>query len=88
VFAVHMPTARAPKVPHAARMIVAGRGDRITPPDQAERLWNHWERCAIHWFPGGHLAQVGRADALRAVRRHLDQLGLVNAHGTVRAAKR
>jgi pimeloyl-ACP methyl ester carboxylesterase len=76
VFAVHMPTTRAPKIPHAARMIVAGRGDRITPPDQAERLWHHWERCAIHWFPGGHLAQVGRADALRAARRHLDQLGL------------
>ena len=30
----------------------------------------------LHWFPGGHLAQVGRADALRAVRRQLDALGL------------
>jgi len=76
VFAVHMPTSRPAKVPHAARIIVAGRGDRITPPDQAQRLWEHWDRCAIHWFPGGHLAQVGRADALRAVRRHLGALSL------------
>lgn len=76
VFAIHAPTGRAPRVPHAARMIVAGRGDRITPPDQAERLWRHWGDCAIHWFPGGHLAQVGRAEALRAVRRHLDTLAL------------
>ncbi len=76
VFAVHMPTGRPTLVPHERRMIVAGRGDRITPPDQAERLWRHWDECAIHWFPGGHLAQVGRADALRAVRRHLDTLDL------------
>ncbi len=75
VFAVHAPTTRAPLVPLARRMIVAGRGDRITPPDQAERLWRHWDECAIHWFPGGHLAQVGRGDAFRAVRKHLQLAG-------------
>ena len=76
VFSVHMPTGRPTLLSPARRMIVAGRGDLITPPDQAERLWKHWDECAIHWFPGGHLAQVGRADALRAVRRHLDTLDL------------
>lgn len=76
VFAVHAPTTRPTLLPAARRMIVAGRGDLITPPDQAERLWRHWDRCAIHWFPGGHLAQIGRADALRAVRRHLDAIDL------------
>jgi pimeloyl-ACP methyl ester carboxylesterase len=76
VFAVHMPTGRPTRLPRERRMIVAGKGDLITPPDQAERLWKHWDECAIHWFPGGHLAQVGRADALRAVRRHLDTLAL------------
>jgi pimeloyl-ACP methyl ester carboxylesterase len=74
VFAVHAPTTRPPLIAPERRMIVAGQGDRITPPDQAERLWRHWGECAIHWFPGGHLAQVGRADAFRAVRRHLDPL--------------
>ncbi|MCA9677204.1 MAG: alpha/beta hydrolase family protein [Myxococcales bacterium] len=76
VFAVHAPTTRPPLTPAAGLMIVAGRGDRITPPDQAERLWRHWGECPIHWFPGGHLAQVGRGDAFRAVRRRLDALGL------------
>lgn len=75
-FAVHAPTTRAPKLAHERLMIVAGRGDRITPPDQAERLWKHWNEPAIHWFAGGHLAQVGRADGLRAIRRHLDALPL------------
>ncbi len=75
VFAVHAPTTRPCLVPPAHRMIVAGLGDRITPPDQAERLHAHWDQCAIHWFPGGHLAQIGRGDAFRAVRRHLASAG-------------
>ena len=55
--------------------MIAGRGDRITPPDQAETLAAHWG-VDVQWFDGGHLAQVGRGDALRAVRRQLGALGL------------
>ncbi len=76
VFAVHAPTTRPPKLAKPRLMIVAGRGDRITPPDQAQRLWKHWDEPALHWFAGGHLAQVGRSDAFRAIRRHLDALAL------------
>jgi pimeloyl-ACP methyl ester carboxylesterase len=71
VFRVHAPLARPPLVAPERRFIIAARGDRITPPDQAERLWRHWERPPIHWFPGGHLAQVGRSDAFRAMGRWL-----------------
>jgi pimeloyl-ACP methyl ester carboxylesterase len=76
VFAVHAPLTRPPRLAPERLMIVAGHGDRITPPDQAERLWRHWGECEIHWFAGGHLAQVGRGEALRAVRRQLGSLGL------------
>jgi pimeloyl-ACP methyl ester carboxylesterase len=76
VFAVHAPTTRPPMVARERLMIVAGRGDQICPADQAERLRAHWGDCRLHWFPGGHLAQVGRGDAFRAVRRHLDALDL------------
>ena len=55
--------------------VIAGKGDRITPPDQAEQLAAHWG-VGVSWFDGGHLAQVGRGDALRTVRRALGQLGL------------
>jgi len=79
VFRVHAPLERAPRVPHEGRFLVAGRGDRITPPDQAEALWEHWERPGIHWFPGGHLAQVGRGDALRALRRFFQARELIRA---------
>jgi pimeloyl-ACP methyl ester carboxylesterase len=73
-FAVHAPTTRPPRVPHAARFVIAGRGDRITPPDQAEALAAHWG-VDIRWFDGGHLAQLGRGDAIREVRRELGKLG-------------
>jgi pimeloyl-ACP methyl ester carboxylesterase len=76
VFRVHAPTTRPPLPARERLMVVAGQGDRITPPDHAELLRAHWGGCAIHWFPGGHLAQVGRGDAFRAVRRHLDALDL------------
>ena len=69
-FAVHAPMTRPSRVPAERLYVIAGRGDRITPPEQAEALAAHWGRDVV-WFDGGHLAQVGRGDALRAVRRSL-----------------
>lgn len=73
-FAVHAPLTRPARLPGTHLAVIAGRGDRITPPDQAEALAAHWN-VPISWFEGGHLAQVGRGDALRAVRRQLGGLG-------------
>jgi pimeloyl-ACP methyl ester carboxylesterase len=74
-FAVHTPTTRPPRLPRARLAVIAGRADRITPPDHAEELAQHWG-VEVAWFDGGHLAQLGRGDALRAVRRQLGALGL------------
>lgn len=76
-FAIHAPLARPVALPRDRLLIVAGRGDRITPPDQATALWEHWGRPDIHWFPGGHLAQIGRGEGFRALRRHVQALGLI-----------
>jgi pimeloyl-ACP methyl ester carboxylesterase len=73
-FAVHAPTTRPPRVDRDRLFVIAGKGDRITPPDQAEALAAHWG-TNILWFDGGHLAQVGRGDAMRTVRRALGRLG-------------
>lgn len=73
-FAVHAPTTRPSRIPRSHLAVIAGRGDRITPPDQAETLAKHWG-VEVAWFDGGHLAQVGRGDALRDVRRQLCALG-------------
>jgi pimeloyl-ACP methyl ester carboxylesterase len=65
---VHTPLARPPLVPHDRRLIIAALGARICPPAHAERLWRHWDRPRIHWYPGGHLAQFRRGAALAAIR--------------------
>jgi pimeloyl-ACP methyl ester carboxylesterase len=74
-FAVHTPTSRPVRLMRERLAVIAGRGDRITPPEQAEALAVHWGVEPL-WFDGGHLAQVGRGDALRSVRRQLGELRL------------
>ncbi|HEV7556082.1 MAG TPA: hypothetical protein VGO00_11530, partial [Kofleriaceae bacterium] len=74
-FAVHTPTTRAARVSRDRLFVIAGRGDRITPPEQAQALAAHWN-VDVMWFDGGHLAQVGRSDAIREVRRKLGALDL------------
>jgi hypothetical protein len=76
-FAIHSPLVRPVRLLPERLLIVAGKGDRITPPDQARALWKHWGKPPIHWFPGGHLAQVGRGNAFRAIRQRLTDVGLL-----------
>ncbi|OBG55082.1 peptidase [Mycolicibacterium fortuitum] len=60
-----------PLVPKERRLIITGLGDRLAPPQQAEMLWKHWDRCAFHWFPGNHLLHVSQPDYLRRMTRFL-----------------
>ncbi|MBX5487557.1 MAG: alpha/beta fold hydrolase [Mycolicibacterium hassiacum] len=61
----------APLVPKERRLIITGLGDRLAPPEQAELLWEHWDRCAFHWFPGNHVLHVSQPDYLRRMTRFL-----------------
>lgn len=79
VFAAHAPLRRPARIGRERLMVIAGEGDRIAPPSQARALWEHWQRPRIHWFPGGHLAQVGRGEAFRDLGRHLADLDLARA---------
>jgi pimeloyl-ACP methyl ester carboxylesterase len=73
-FAVHTPTTRPARLARERLFVIAGRGDRITPPDHAEALAAHWG-VGVRWVDGGHLAQLGRGEAIRDVRRALGKLG-------------
>jgi pimeloyl-ACP methyl ester carboxylesterase len=77
-FAVHEPTRRPARLARERLFVIAGRGDRITPPEHAEALAAHWG-VGVRWFDGGHLAQLGRGDPIRDVRRELGRLGLAGA---------
>lgn len=77
-FAVHAPLARPVRLPPERLFIAAARGDRITPPEQAEMLWRHWREPPLVWVPGGHLTQLARGDAFRGLRRALARIGLAS----------
>ena len=67
----HSPLNYSPLVPKDRRLIIAGLGDRLAPPEQAELLWEHWDRCAFHWFPGNHILHVSQPDYLRRMTRFM-----------------
>jgi pimeloyl-ACP methyl ester carboxylesterase len=67
----HSPLNYAPLVPKDRRLIITGLGDRLAPPEQAERLWEHWDRCELHWFPGNHVLHVSQPDYLRRMTRFM-----------------
>lgn len=67
----HSPLNYPAVVPKDRRLIIAGLGDRLAPPQQAEALWEHWDRCAFHWFPGNHILHVSQPDYLRRMTRFM-----------------
>ncbi|HSS25314.1 MAG TPA: alpha/beta fold hydrolase [Mycobacterium sp.] len=67
----HCPLNYQPLLPKDRRMIITGLGDRMAPPDHAVMLWQHWDRCALHWFPGSHVLHVSQLDYLRRMTGYL-----------------
>jgi hypothetical protein len=67
----HCPLNYQPLVPMDRRLIITGLGDRFAPPDQAEMLWEHWNRCALHWFPDSHLMHISQLEYLRRMTQFL-----------------
>jgi pimeloyl-ACP methyl ester carboxylesterase len=75
-FRIHSPLTYPLRLPRERVMIVAGRGDRIVPPEHPVALWEHWGRPRIHWFSGSHLAPFGRGRVASAILRHLRSIGI------------
>lgn len=67
--ALTSPLSYEPMVPKSRRLIVAGLGDRLAPPEQSLLLWEHWGRPRIEWFPGSHVLHFGRGPYRAAMRQ-------------------
>jgi pimeloyl-ACP methyl ester carboxylesterase len=76
-YRVHSPLAHRLRVPRDRVLIVAGRGDRIVPPEHPLLLWRHWDEPQLYWFSGSHLMPFGRPHLVAAIVRHLDGLGIL-----------
>ncbi len=72
------PFALTPRVPMQGRFIYAGLADRLVHPrDQVTRLWEHWGKPQIHWYPGGHAGFFRSQPVQRFIDDALVQAGLV-----------
>jgi pimeloyl-ACP methyl ester carboxylesterase len=76
-FRIHSPLTHPLRIPKERVMIVAGRGDRIVPPEHPAALHRHWGQPGIHWFSGSHLAPFGRGRVARVVLSHLESIGIL-----------
>jgi len=76
-FRIHSPLAHSLRISPERVMIVAGRGDRIVPPEHPAALWSHWGEPRIHWFSGSHLTPFGRGRIARAILDHLESIEIL-----------
>jgi hypothetical protein len=74
VYRVVSPLSLQPKVPRRGRFIFAGYGDRLALPEQAQRLWEHWDRPRISWYSGGHVGYLWSKRATDFVVSSLRQI--------------
>ena len=77
ILAVSSPLTYEPLLQTERLMIIGGVGDRLAPPKHSRLLWDHWGRCATHWFPGSHVIHLDRGEYLAQMRRFMKRLGFV-----------
>jgi pimeloyl-ACP methyl ester carboxylesterase len=72
---LHSPLNYRPVLSRDRLLIIGGLGDRLAPPEQSARLYEHWGHPQIEWFPGSHIVHLGRGNYLRAIGRFLKATG-------------
>jgi hypothetical protein len=73
------PLSLTPLVPMPGRFIYAGIADRVVHPrEQVTRLWEHWGKPEIVWYPGGHTGFFRSRPVQRFVWNALQQSGLLD----------
>jgi pimeloyl-ACP methyl ester carboxylesterase len=75
LLAVTSPLTYRPLIDHRRLMVIGGVADRLAPPKQTRLLWEHWDRCRLHWFPGNHIMHFDRGAYLREMARFLKGIG-------------
>ncbi|MFP5382551.1 MAG: alpha/beta hydrolase family protein [Gammaproteobacteria bacterium] len=73
--AAHCPLTYQPKLPKERLMIIGGAGDRLAPPKHTRLLWDHWNRCRIHWFPGNHVIHLDQGKYLKEMLSFMKSVG-------------
>ena len=66
------PLARPLALASSRALVIAAEHDRITPSNHARRIATHFG-CDLVTIPGGHLVQLGRAEAFRGLAAMLER---------------
>lgn len=77
VYRIHSPLTFPLQIPKERALIVAGRGDRVVPAEHPQALWLHWDKPAILWFSGSHVAPFGRSRIIARIVEHLESIGIL-----------
>ncbi|WP_406294244.1 hypothetical protein OG948_05365 [Embleya sp. NBC_00888] len=76
VHRVVSPLAVTPRVPLDRRFVYAGLADRMATPQQAYRLWKHWEEPSVCWYRGSHIGAMWNREARRFIEDALTSSGI------------
>ncbi len=76
VHRVVSPLVLTAKPPPERRFLFAGIGDRMSTSRQARKLWEHWDRPKMAWYPGGHVGFFFAGSVSNFVEEALASCGL------------
>jgi hypothetical protein len=77
LFELVSPLSVTPHTTLENRFIFAGSDDKVSTPEQAERLWEHWGQPGIRWFAGGHVSFYWSSEVAPFVDHRLHKSGFV-----------
>lgn len=75
LFELVSPLSVTPHTTLENRFIFAGSDDKVSTPEQAERLWEHWGQPGIRWFAGGHVSFFWSSEVAPFVDHRLHKTG-------------
>ena len=78
------PLAMPPRVPWKRRFLFAGTADRLAPPEQAQALWEHWDRPRMIWYNGSHVSFLFEPEVKSLICGALEATGLVRPQASPR----
>ena len=79
VFRPVSPLAYESTLPSDKLFMYAGVGDRMSTPEQAHRLWAHWDRPDVLWYDGGHISFLWSGEVMRYLEKVLAGAGYIDA---------
>jgi len=79
LFTVVSPLAFQPKLSKEKLALFAGTVDRIVPPYQQAKLWQHWQQPEMVWYQGGHLTFRHEKLVQQLISNMFQDAGLLSA---------